>query len=116
MTPPAADLLAAVLDLLAAVLFLGSGVGLVRLPDFYTRCHAPTKAASLGFLLFAAATAIRHADAEHAGVLARLVLLVGLVFVTVPIGAQMLMRAAIANDVPRHGATEGTPSVEPKEG
>ena len=29
------------------VLFVGS-LGLIRLPDFYTRLHAPTKATTLG--------------------------------------------------------------------
>lgn len=107
------ELIAATLDLLAAVLFLGSGIGLVRLPDLFTRIHAPTKAASLGFLLFTASASLRHADAEHAGVLVRLVLLVGLIFVTVPISSQMLMRAGIANDVPRHPNTRGEASLEP---
>jgi len=110
---PLVELIAAILDLLAAVLFMGSGIGLVRLPDFYTRCHSPTKVVSLGFLLFTAAAALRHADSEHAGVLVRLALLLGLVFVTVPISAQMLMRAGIANDVPRHPGTRGEPSIEP---
>ena len=51
MTDAAHDpiaLAAAVLDLLGAFLFLASAIWLLRLPDFYTRVHAPTKAATLG--------------------------------------------------------------------
>ena len=33
--------------------FIATSVGVVRLPDFYCRMHAPTKAATLGLALFA---------------------------------------------------------------
>ena len=45
---PALDILLSVLVVVGAVFtFIGS-LGLVRLQDFYTRLHAPTKATTLG--------------------------------------------------------------------
>ena len=43
----------ALLSLAGSLFFLTAAVGLLRLPDFYTRAHAPTKAATLGLLLCA---------------------------------------------------------------
>ena len=40
--------LAAALVLVASVFLLVGAIGLVRLPDFYMRLHAPTKASTLG--------------------------------------------------------------------
>uniref|UniRef100_UPI0040482724 cation:proton antiporter n=1 Tax=Limnohabitans sp. TaxID=1907725 RepID=UPI0040482724 len=40
--------IAAALILIAAFFLLVGAIGLVRLPDFYMRMHAPTKASTLG--------------------------------------------------------------------
>ena len=45
---PVVEWLAAALVLIAAFVLLVGAVGLIRLPDFYMRLHAPTKASTLG--------------------------------------------------------------------
>ena len=50
MSEDALSWVGALLSLLGALLFLAAAIGLLRLPDFYTRTHAPTKAATLGLL------------------------------------------------------------------
>ncbi len=71
--------------------------GLVRLPDFYSRLHAPTKAATLGlfFLLFAVALAV-----PEAVMVTKALLALAFVAATAPVGAHILARAAYRNGVP----------------
>ena len=45
------QLMADLLALAGALFFLISAIGLLRLPDFFCRIHAPTKAATLGVML-----------------------------------------------------------------
>lgn len=81
----------ALLQVAGAFLFLASAIGVWRLPDFATRAHAPTKAATLGIALFALALALRHPDPRWVLEIALLVLFV---LVTVPLGTQVLLRSA----------------------
>ena len=73
MSEGALSLAGALLSLAGALFFLAAGVGLLRLPDFYTRAHAPTKAATLGLLLalvtwFAHRRSSRQAETAGEGV------------------------------------------------
>ncbi len=74
-----------------------SSLGLIRLPDFYSRLHAPTKAATLGlfFLLFAAILAV-----PEAVMVTKALLVVAFIAATAPVGAHILARAAYRNGVP----------------
>ncbi|CAN5565479.1 monovalent cation/H(+) antiporter subunit G [soil metagenome] len=80
-----------------------SSLGLIRLPDFYSRLHAPTKAATLGlfFLLIAVALAV-----PEAVMVTKALLVVAFIAATAPVGAHILARAAYRNDVPRSDETE----------
>ncbi|MEW6678572.1 MAG: monovalent cation/H(+) antiporter subunit G [Pseudomonadota bacterium] len=72
----------------AAFLLLG-GLGLVRMPDLFTRIQAGTKATTLGTLLSLAGVACLHPD------WALKLLLIGLfILFTNPISSQVLARAA----------------------
>lgn len=95
------DRLAAFLDLLiaaglvvgAAFALIGS-IGLARLGDFYMRLHGPTKATTLGVgsLLVSSATWF----SVHGGGLSLHELLVAVfLFLTAPVSAHLLARAAI---------------------
>ena len=89
--------------LVGALLLLGTflmavtGLGLVRMPDVFTRMHAATKGASLGvaFLLLAAALVFRDL-----GVVTKAVVTVVFIFLTAPVAAHLLGRAAYARRVP----------------
>ncbi len=114
MSEGALSLAGAVLSLLGALLFLAAAVGLLRLPDFYTRAHAPTKAATLGMVLVAVGTALIYGDTQADFWLEK-ALLVLFVLLTVPISTQMLVRAAAARGAPQAERTRGAPITDPIE-
>ena len=104
------EVTAALASLLGAFLFLASSVGLLRLPDFYCRVHAPTKAATLGVAFLCLASLLRSLPRGDLVWIEDLVIVVFL-FLTVPISSQMLMRGAATRGVPAVRSTEGRPSV-----
>jgi multicomponent Na+:H+ antiporter subunit G len=87
----AGQAVASVLLLAGSFLALLAGLGLVRLPDVFARMHAATKPATLGLVLICLGAGI--AGAETADV-AKLLLVVALQFLTAPVGAHMVARAA----------------------
>jgi multicomponent K+:H+ antiporter subunit G len=91
-----------------ALLFLASAIGLLRFPDFYTRVHAPTKAATLGLMLIGVGSLIRNLGADSSA-LVQDALLVVFFMLTMPVSAQVLVRAAAASKVPHDPRTRGEP-------
>lgn len=80
--------------LLVGIFFVITGtVGLLRLPDFYNRIHAPTKATTLGV-----SSIILGAVIHFYGVLPdagfKELLAIVFIFLTAPVGAHMLAKAA----------------------
>jgi multicomponent Na+:H+ antiporter subunit G len=82
--------------LLGVFFMLVASFGVFRLPDFHTRIHAPTKAATLGlaFLLVALALHVQETAAVTKALLA--MLFIGM---TAPVGAHILARAAYRSGV-----------------
>ncbi len=116
MSEPATPLLfvAAVAAWVGSFFFLVGAIGFVRLPDFYTRVHAPTKAATLGIPFMAFASMLVHLGAGFE-IWMEDVLIILFVFLTVPVSTQILIRAAAARKVPSSHETMGRPSIEPVE-
>ncbi len=88
------EILVALLILVGAgFTFLGS-VGLVRLRDLYERLHTPTKATTLGVgsLLIASAVFFSWYDA---GVSLHEVLVAVFLFITAPVSAHLIAKAAL---------------------
>jgi len=85
------DVIAAVLILVGVALAIAAGLGLQRFPDVFARMHAATKPATLGLVLVLAGAALR---VEAAGDVAKLLLVLILQFITAPVGAHMVGRAA----------------------
>ena len=85
--------LAAALILMAAFFLLVGAIGLVRLPDFYMRLHAPTKASTLGVGGVLLASLLLSAQQGRPGIAELLITL--FVFVTAPVSANMLAQAAL---------------------
>ena len=82
----------------AVFAFLGA-LGLVRMPDFYTRMHPPTKATTMGTINILLASAIFFTATEgRLNIHEPLVIL--FLFLTAPIGAHLLSKAAIKLGVP----------------
>ena len=85
------DLAASGLVLSGAAFVLLAAVGILRFPDLFSRMHAATKAAALGLLLVLAGAALRLTNVGDA---AKLVLVAILMFLTAPVAAHMIARAA----------------------
>ena len=85
------DAAAAVLILTGVTLGVGAGLGLQRFPDVFARMHAATKPATLGLVLVLTGAALK---VEDGGDVAKLLLVAVLQFVTAPVGAHMVGRAA----------------------
>lgn len=91
--------------IIAALLGIGSAfvlvssLGLARLPDFYTRLHGPTKAATLGAICILAAAVLFFSFEQH-NLRARILLAIAFVFLTAPVGVHMLAKAARFLGVP----------------
>jgi len=88
------DLLLSVLILTGAIFtFIGS-LGLARLQDFYTRLHGPTKATTLGVGCLLIASALYFSIRED-GVSLHEVLITLFLFITAPVSAHLLAKAAL---------------------
>lgn|GEM_PF-69194 len=87
------DGVVAVLVVLGTVIMLISSLGVLRLPDVYTRAHATTKSATLGVLCILGGTFI-HFLYHHHLVSIRLILVIFFVFMTAPVAGHMIIRAA----------------------
>ena len=83
--------LAALLIVIGSLFVLTASVGLLRLPDLYTRMHAASKAGTLGSCLVLLALAVHSNDTAIA-----LRAVAGVLFflLTVPISSHLLAKAA----------------------
>jgi multicomponent Na+:H+ antiporter subunit G len=74
-----------------------AGVGMVRMPDLFTRMQTSTKSATLGVACILLAEAVYFGGLS---VTIRALLVVLFLFMTAPIAAHMISRAAYARKVP----------------
>jgi multicomponent Na+:H+ antiporter subunit G len=87
----------------AALLVLGAGfmllaaIGLVRLPDVYLRMSAASKAATLGASLVLVGAAVHFGTAAVAG---RAIVIAAFLFLTAPVAAHVIGRAAYRRGSP----------------
>ena len=107
MSDGALPLAGALLSLAGSLFFLTAAVGLLRLPDFYTRAHAPTKAATLGLLLCGSGSVLLYGTQSDTLWLEKLLLML-FVVLTAPVSAQLLVRGAAARRIPQTPSTQGT--------
>lgn len=85
------DVVSAVLMLSGVFFYVVAGIGLVRLPDVFSRMHAATKPATLGLALVLLGAAFRVDDGSHA---VKLLLVGAFTFLTAPVGAHMIGRSS----------------------
>jgi multicomponent K+:H+ antiporter subunit G len=90
--------------------FIGS-LGLARLRDFYTRLHGPTKATTLGVGCLLIASSV-YFSSQGDGVSLHEVLITLFLFITAPVSAHLLAKAALHLGLPRVG--EKGSFTEPK--
>ena len=88
------DILLSLLILTGAIFtFIGS-LGLARMRDFYTRLHGPTKATTLGVGCLLIASAVYFSVHED-GISMHEVLVTLFLFMTAPVSAHLLAKAAL---------------------
>ena len=85
--------LSEILALAGSLFFLISAIGLLRLPDFHCRIHAPAKAATLGVILLGLASVVSSLEQGNTLWLEDLAIIFFL-FLTVPVSSQVLAKAA----------------------
>lgn len=92
------EVIAAVLILVGTIFSFLSAVGLIRLPDVYTRSHAASKSSTLGVLctLLGALLYFWITDGYFS---IRLILGIFFVFLTAPVAAHLICRAAYRSNV-----------------
>jgi multicomponent Na+:H+ antiporter subunit G len=101
------------LPLMAAALLLVAGglfsflaaLGVLRLPDLYTRMHAASKAGAVGAGLLLLAVAVVSLAELDAAVSLRAILGILFLLLTTPVSAHLLARAAYRAGVQPHPLT-----------
>ncbi|HEY6612076.1 MAG TPA: Na+/H+ antiporter subunit G [Pseudomonas sp.] len=97
------------LFLVAGSLFaLIGAIGLYRLPDFFTRLHAPTKATTLGVGGMVIASMI-YFSARNGSLSLHELLITLFLFITAPVSAHVLAKAAMQQKLRLHDSTRGKP-------
>jgi multicomponent Na+:H+ antiporter subunit G len=91
------DLICSVLIILGSMFTFVAALGLIRMPDLLMRMHAGTKAGTLGVSLILIAVAIRFMTLA---VWTKAIITITFLFITIPIGAHMLGRAAYFINIP----------------
>ena len=104
----AVEILVSFLILTGATFTLIGSIGLVRLQDFYTRLHGPTKATTLGVGSIILASLIFFT--AKTGVLSvHEVLITLFLFITAPVSAHLLAKAAMHRQEKKVKNTRGEP-------
>lgn len=88
------EFISAILILLGASFALIGSIGLVRFPDIYTRLHGPTKVTTLGLGGVLLGTMI-VIFVQGEGVAVRELLIIGFLFLTAPVSAHLIAKAAL---------------------
>jgi len=107
------ELLLAVLLLAGCLFTLLGAVGLVKLSDFFRRIHAPAKASTLGVGCILLAS-IGYHTLYGAGLHPRELLITVFLFLTAPISAHLMSRAALSlMDTSTSGSPPPPPTSSP---
>ncbi len=102
------EALVALFLLFGSLFALVGAIGLYRLPDFFMRLHGPTKLTTLGVGGMVIASLI-YFGSRGAGVSLHELLITLFLFITAPVSAHMLAKAALQQKVGLSEQTRGKP-------
>ena len=105
---PFAEYAICLLLLTGGAFTLIGAIGLARLPDFFTRLHGPTKATTVGVGAIVISSVIYFAN-HDTGIGTAEVLITVFLFMTAPVSANILAKAAMHIGVPTVQNTRGKP-------
>lgn len=91
------DIIVSVLIVLGGGFAAIAGLGLLRLPDVLIRMHASTKAGTLGVGLIVLGVSVHFATSL---VITKALLIIAFLFLTAPVGAHLVGRAAYRRGLP----------------
>lgn len=91
------EVLTGIFIILGSLFILISALGILRMPDLYTRMSATTKASTLGVGLILLGTALFYQDV---GISVRSITIIIFLFLTAPVAAHIIGRAAYFDNVP----------------
>jgi multicomponent Na+:H+ antiporter subunit G len=91
------EIISGILLIVGSLFIFLAAIGLVKMPDLYTRMSATTKASTLGVGLILIGTAVYFSDV---GVTSRALIIIIFLLLTAPIAAHMIARAAYFDGVP----------------
>ena len=100
----AIEWLIAVLAVIGGLLSIVAGVGLIRLPDVYSRLHATGKS-SVTAVVFLMVAAFVYFAANHGWAVWKLLLVIVFVLLTTPVAALIIARSAYRTQTPLDGRT-----------
>ncbi|PKM31791.1 MAG: Na+/H+ antiporter subunit G [Gammaproteobacteria bacterium HGW-Gammaproteobacteria-11] len=98
----------AVLILIGSLFALIGSIGLLKLPDFFMRLHGPTKATTLGVGALVIGSLI-YFSTRGEGLSLHELLITLFLFMTAPVSANMLAKAAMHERLKRVERTRGEP-------
>ncbi|MFL9815146.1 Na+/H+ antiporter subunit G [Stutzerimonas sp. VN223-3] len=102
------ELLVSVCLVIGSIFALIGAIGLYRLPDFYTRLHGPTKATTLGVGGIVIASMIFFGS-RNDGLSLHELLITLFLFITAPVSAHILAKAAMQQKLSCFEQTRGKP-------
>lgn len=102
------ELLVSACLIIGSIFALVGAIGLYRLPDFYTRLHGPTKATTLGVGGIILASMIFFSSMND-GLSLHELLITMFLFITAPVSAHMLAKAAMQQKLTYFERTRGKP-------
>lgn len=94
----AIEVIVSLLILIGVFLTLSAAIGIIRLPDVYSRMHAAGKGSTLGVITLMLATFIYFLSKGIA--IPKVLLSILFLFMTAPLSALLVNRAAYRNGVP----------------
>ncbi|MCK7550869.1 Na+/H+ antiporter subunit G [Marinobacter goseongensis] len=103
-----AEYIIAALLLVGGFFTLVGAIGLARLPDFFTRLHGPTKATTVGVGAIMLASVL-YFSVSHDGIGISEILITVFLFMTAPVSANILAKAAMHIGVKSMDDTRGKP-------
>ncbi|WP_439510882.1 Na+/H+ antiporter subunit G [Marinimicrobium koreense] len=110
--PDVIEMIVAVFVLVGACFALIGSIGLARLPDFYMRLHGPTKATTLGVGGVVIGSLI-YFSTRGEGLSLHEVLIALFLFITAPVSAHIVAKAALHLKLPSIERTRGKPDHQP---
>lgn len=113
MNVTVAEMIVSLFVLIGASFALVGSIALVRLPDFYMRLHGPAKATTLGVGGVLVGSMVFFSTRE-AGLSLHELLVTMFLFITAPVSAHIVAKAALHIKLPYVERTRGKPWDEPK--